>query len=96
MRPIDGDAAVWLLREHDMCEAAELIKAMPCVEIKRSPVLSVIENFRASNERQIELDTSSYVEPTNCYVTYRAALKRYGITDCYVFKKRGCIYLARL
>lgn len=96
MKPIDGEAAVWMLREHDMYEAAELIKAMPRIEIRKTPVSCVIEDFLASNERQIELDTSAYAEPHNCYITYRAALKRYGINDCYVFKKHGRIYLARL
>lgn len=96
MKPIDGDALVKLLRKHGMDDAAELAELMPRINIKREPVSDVIADFRASNELQIELDTSAYSDPIHCYYSYRAALTRRDITDCYVFKERGHVYLARV
>jgi hypothetical protein len=95
MKMIDGDAAVWLLRKHNMYDAAELIKTMPAHHKKTNLSLAV-SNFLSSKADKREIDTSAYMLPKSCYQTYRQYLLRRGITDCYCYMEHGRVYLARV
>lgn len=97
MKTIDGDAAVWLLRKHDMYEAAELIRTMPVVQInRRSQVAQAVENFLASGASVVEIDVSAHKTPLSGYQTYREHLRRRKITACYVYMDQKRVFLARV
>lgn len=97
MKPIDGDAAVWMLREHDMYEAAELIKAMPELQSrKHSQVLQTISDFLTSGAATLEIDASGYIRPESCYQVYRECLRRKHITSCYAYMDHKRVFLARM
>ena len=97
MRPIDGDAAVRLLRKYDMYDAAELIKELP--RLRRgndTKITRVISGFLASGRDKLELDTSGYQHAPSCYQVYRSNLRRHNITECYVYMEEGRVFLARV
>ncbi len=97
MRKIDGDTAEKLLRERGMYDAANLIANMPTIHYRRfSRKGQEIDNFLASKEDVLEIDTTAYKRPLSCYQSYREYLTRWNITTCYCYMEQGRVFLERI
>lgn len=97
MRMIDGDAAVWLLRKHDMYDAAELLKNMPALHAPRQSIVSqTVFDFLNSGADRREISTKGYKNPLSCYQVYREHIRRKSVMACYVYMDQKRVFLARV